>query len=76
MPLADVIRAATATPAQVIGRAGELGTLRPGAIADVAVLELEEGNFEFRDSDGNVLHGHQRLTPFLTVKAAEIWWAQ
>jgi dihydroorotase len=76
MPLADVIRAATATPAQVIGRAAELGTLRPGAIADVAVLELEEGNFEFRDSDGNVLHGHQRLTPFLTVKAGEIWWAR
>jgi dihydroorotase len=76
MSLADVIRAATATPARVIGREGELGTLKPGAIADVAVLEMERGDFEFRDNDGNILNGHKRLTPILTVKDGEVWWAR
>ncbi len=74
MPPAEVIRAATATPPRVIGREGELGTLKPGAIADVAVFELEEGDFEFHDADGNTLRGRHRLTPYLTVKGGEVWW--
>ncbi|MBI4562245.1 MAG: amidohydrolase/deacetylase family metallohydrolase [Candidatus Rokubacteria bacterium] len=74
MPLEEVIRAATAAPARVIGRERELGTLTPGAVADVAALELEEGQFEFHDADGNTLRGRQRLSAFLTVKDAEIWW--
>ncbi|MFQ5521285.1 MAG: amidohydrolase family protein, partial [Candidatus Methylomirabilia bacterium] len=74
MPLEEVIRAATATPAKVIGREGELGTLKPGAIADVAVFELEEGDFEFHDADSNTLRGRNRLSPYLTVKDGELWW--
>lgn len=74
MPLVDVVRAATATPARNIGREGELGTLRPGAIADVAVFQLEEGDFEFGDADGNTLKGHRRLTPHLTIKDGQVWW--
>lgn len=74
MPLEEVIRAATAAPARAIGRERELGTLKPGAVADVAVLELEEGQFEFHDADGNTLHGRQRISAFLTVKDGEIWW--
>lgn len=74
MPLEDVVRAATAAPARVLGREGELGTLKPGAIADAAVFGLEEGDFEFRDTDGNTLRGRHRLTPYLTLKAGEVWW--
>ncbi|MBI4588085.1 MAG: hypothetical protein HY725_04560 [Candidatus Rokubacteria bacterium] len=54
---------------------GEVGTLRPGAVADVAVFELEEGECEFHDADGNSLPGRRRLTPSLTVKDGAIWWA-
>ena len=74
MPLVEVVRAATATPARVIGRAGELGTLEPGALADVAVFQLEQGEFDFRDSDGNTLRGSQRLTPYLTIRDGQLWW--
>ncbi|MFQ5897055.1 MAG: amidohydrolase/deacetylase family metallohydrolase [Candidatus Methylomirabilia bacterium] len=74
MPLEDVIRAATETPAKVIGREGELGTLKPGAVADLAVFDLEEGDFDFHDADGNTLRGRVRLTPYLTVKDGELWW--
>ncbi|MBI4607689.1 MAG: amidohydrolase/deacetylase family metallohydrolase [Candidatus Rokubacteria bacterium] len=74
MPLEAVIGAATATPARVIGQDGTLGTLKPGAIADVVVFELEEGEFDFQDTDGNTLRGRRRLSPYLTVKDGEIWW--
>jgi imidazolonepropionase-like amidohydrolase len=35
----EALRAATSTPASLLGAAGELGTLRPGARADLLVLE-------------------------------------
>lgn len=74
MPLSEVIAAVTARPAAAIGRAGELGTLRPGAVADVAVLEHERGTFEFEDNDGQRMTGPERLVPMLTVKDGEVWW--
>lgn len=74
MPLADVVRAVTAAPAQVIGRAGKLGTLRPGTVADVAVYALEEGSFDYEDAHGQHITGRQRFVPALTLRAGEIWW--
>jgi len=38
-----------------------LGTLRPGAAADVAVLELREGDFEFVDNIDGKRTGHRKL---------------
>lgn len=39
MSLYDVVRRVTAVPASLMGLGGEIGTLRPGALADVAVHE-------------------------------------
>jgi dihydroorotase len=49
MPLEATIEAATTTPSALIGAAGELGTLTPGACADVALLALEDGPFPIYD---------------------------
>ena len=49
MSFADVIEAATAHPAEVLDMADEIGTLKPGALADVALFELIEGEFPFYD---------------------------
>jgi len=38
LPPADVIRSATSTAAELLGRAGQLGTIREGALADLLVL--------------------------------------
>jgi len=38
-----------------------------GAPADIAVLELREGTFEFIDNYGNARTGRQRLFPSETV---------
>jgi dihydroorotase len=42
MSLEQVVRAATETPARVLGLAGRLGTLAPGAEGDVTVLRVVE----------------------------------
>ena len=48
----DVLRAATSRPAQVLGMAGEIGTLRPGACADIAVL-VPDDSTPLVDVEGN-----------------------
>lgn len=74
MPLADVVRSATAAPAKAIGWSGELGTLRVGACGDAAVFTIEEGRFAYHDADGNTLEGTRRWVPRLTVRAGRVWW--
>jgi dihydroorotase len=43
------------------------GTLNVGAPADIAVLELREGSFEFLDNYKGTRTGRQRLFPVATV---------
>ncbi len=74
MPLAEVVRSVTAAPARALGRAGRIGTLGPGAVADVAVFTLESGAFEFEDAHGEVITGERRFVPQLTLRAGEMWW--
>jgi dihydroorotase len=73
MPLQDVIRRSTVSAAQVIRRP-ELGTLCVGAEADVAVFELQYGDFGFVDSGHARLRGDRRLQCVLTVRAGKIAW--
>jgi len=67
MTLDQVIACATANPSRVFPVFRDRGTLKVGAPADVAVLELREGAFEFDDNFGNKRTGRQRLFPNATV---------
>jgi dihydroorotase len=71
MSLDDVIRASTYTPAKAIGCQDELGSLREGGAADVAVFELEEGRFVFSDWFSGKTIGNKKLTPHLTILGGE-----
>jgi dihydroorotase len=73
MSLQEVIYRSTQRPAEVI-RHPELGHLTPGAVADVAVLDLREGDFGFVDSGKARLAGRQRLECELTVRAGRVAW--
>ena len=44
-----MIHAATERPAAVLGLEKEIGTLRPGALADVALFQIVDGEFMFYD---------------------------
>ena len=61
MSLPEVIEAATARPAGVLGRLREIGTLRPGTLADVGLFRLLEGDFPLQDIAGNVRHAKHLL---------------
>jgi len=54
MSLPEVVEAATGRPAALLGLDGEVGSLRPGARADVALFRLYEGSFPLQDIHGNV----------------------
>jgi dihydroorotase len=63
MPLNQIVAAATVNAARCFPAFDDRGTLNVGAPADVAVMELREGNFEFLDNYKGKRTGHQRLFP-------------
>ena len=68
MPLGRVIGCATANAARVMPAFKGLGTLAVGATADVTVLELQEGRFEYVDNEHAIRTGRQRLVAATTFK--------
>ncbi len=71
MPLDQVIARATVNPSRVFEVFRDRGTLNVGAPADIAVLELREGTFEFADNFGNTRTWKRRLFPRATVLAGK-----
>ena len=67
LDLKTVIAAATASPAKAMGMSGRIGTLQPGANADVTVLELREKPMRFTDKFGNTHAGDRVLVPVMTI---------
>jgi dihydroorotase len=63
MPLKEVIAAATVNAARCFPAFDDRGTLNVGAPADVAIMELREGRFEFLDNYNGKRTGRQRLFP-------------
>ena len=76
MSLEEVVAASTLNGATAIGLSEELGTLRPGAVGDAAVLELQPGEFEYGDAQGDKVQGDHRLRPVATVKDGRLWEAE
>ena len=75
LTLEEAIRRVTLNPSQVFGRLNELGTLREGAEADIAVFSLEDGQFRLVDALGATRTGHRMLQPVATIKAGQLYGA-
>lgn len=73
LTLEQVIERAATNPANTFGFPKGLGTLAEGAVADVAVFWLAEGDFQFMDSQEQSRLGHRKLVPVATVKAGRIY---
>ncbi len=71
MSLNDVIACATLGPSRMFEVFRDRGTLNVGAPADIAVLELRQGLFDFVDNYKNMRKGRQRLFPSETVLAGK-----
>jgi dihydroorotase len=67
MSVAEAIACGTWNAAQAFATFHDRGTLNVGAPADVAILELRAGEFEFLDNYQNQRPGPQRLFPSDTI---------
>jgi dihydroorotase len=76
MKLDDIVARATAAPARILGYEGTVGTLKPGANADIALLERRNGNVDLTDSDGTTVTAKERLVTRMTLKDGRVWYEQ
>ena len=74
--LQDVVKACTATPADLIGMKGKLGTLAPGGFADVAIFKLTNEPFHFKNRLGETFQGNQLLIPKMTILNGKMMFRQ
>jgi len=68
LSLQAVVAATTMRPARILALDGEIGTLRPGARADLATFVIDEGAFELRDIHGAVRTADRMLRNTRTFK--------
>jgi len=71
MTLREAIARATLNASRIFPVFNDRGTLNVGAPADLALLELREGHFEFLDNFKGTITGRQRLFPSATVLAGK-----
>jgi dihydroorotase len=67
LTLEQVIERVTLTPTRVFKFPEKLGTLEPGAAADVTVIDLQQGSFELVDQQGNKRTAKQKVVPVAVV---------
>ena len=67
--LEEVIKMATANPAQALHEDEKRGSLKPGMAADITLMKLEKGKFTFCDGTGGErLEGEILLEPTAVIK--------
>jgi dihydroorotase len=72
LSLPEVIRLSTVSPAELIYRADEFGTLRPGSCADITVFRVIDGEFTVTDAEKRSETAKQMIEPVYTVRAGEV----
>jgi dihydroorotase len=73
MDVEQVVTANTWNAAKTI-KQEQLGHLSVGAVADVAVLRVEKGNFGFLDQAGARMKGTEQLRCELTLRDGKVVW--
>lgn len=74
--LMEIVAACTSTPARLLGAENAIGTLAPGACADVAILRQVDRQVEFSDTSGERREGQALLVPQMTVRAGRVLFRQ
>jgi dihydroorotase len=69
LSLEQVVPMVTTNAAAMLGLSGELGTLRPGATADISVLSDDRGRFILRDNEKTEVVAERLLQPLFCLRA-------
>jgi dihydroorotase len=72
LSLEEVIEKSTIAAAKAIGREAELGHLKIGTVADIAVFDVIEGEFELFDTHGTMAIANQKLQVDLTIRGGKL----
>ena len=72
MSFFDVVRAVTRTPARLMKMEGQIGTLAPGAFADIAIVKLRKEKIMFEDTKGTQLEGDRYIDNCATISNGQI----
>lgn len=76
LDLMTILKAVTSTPAKLMHMEGQIGTLAPGAYADISVFDLRHHHFIVKDFQNDALECNQLLVPQLTMINGEIQYCQ
>jgi len=69
LSLPQIVPMVTTNAAAMLGLKDEIGTLKPGAIADISVLADDRGRFRLGDNEGTEVIADRMLTPLFCLRA-------
>jgi dihydroorotase len=72
LSLPEVIRLSTQSPAELMHREHELGSLAPGREADITLFRVVNGDFEVMDAERQKERASQMLQVAYTIRAGAI----
>jgi dihydroorotase len=68
LTMEQVVPMVTVNAAKMIGKEGEIGSLKPGVTADVSVLSDQRGKFLLRDNEKNEVVAERLLQPLFCLR--------
>jgi dihydroorotase len=71
--LNQVVEMATANAAKLLGRSGELGTLKVGQAAEISVLQVEDREWTAVDSQKGAIPARQAILPVYAIRSDTIY---
>jgi dihydroorotase len=74
MDLMEVVRATTVAPARFLGLGNTIGSLQPGYVADISIIQLAHQKAIFEDAFGETISADQVFVPAATIRAGEVLW--
>lgn len=72
LDLPEVIRLSTLSPAEVIHREHEIGSLLPGREADITIFRVVDGEFDVTDAERKTERASQMLQVEHTIRAGRV----
>jgi dihydroorotase len=71
LTLKQIVPMVTTNAAAMLGLVDEIGTLKPGAVADVSVMADDRGRFRLGDNEGTEVIADRMLTPLFCLRAGQ-----
>ena len=73
LPIEMIINKVTVAPVNMLGLQDKSLSIKEGDIADITVFRIEDGDFTFSDSYGNIVHSKQRVSNVVTIYGENVY---